>query len=414
MSSQRTEENRQEEYDRRVGAGMTRQVNAEELLSELKRLLESSGRPPFAPQPPSPSASIVSASPLGSAEPQKSTRFNKAHEDTDTLSADGSLERRPADPRDTYGQHQDLTGEVTHLRSRRWRLAALGLALGFVALVRAGLALKAAAPGSKSPVSVVPMQAQSNVQPPSAESVVASSDVGGPLMKDSAPPDHTQVGSTEAGSNAAESTPETSAAIDAQRPAEGPNAMAVATTADMPALASAATASALTAFQAAGLEPVPSGPVRPDGTPIARISTNSADSTSPAEAPKPHAEAVATSGIKLGSAKALAKKIDLSATPNASKKSERKIVAKSGKATAGAMAEAPKQPLSPEQPETTVKLPTAQEAATDPVAAAPTAPTTPITFAAQSVGQLTHAFAYLTHLPVALIQHTTDPNTEAK
>ncbi|MGO9417815.1 MAG: hypothetical protein ACLP25_00565, partial [Roseiarcus sp.] len=104
-----------------------------------------------------------------------------------------------------------------------------------------------------------------------------------------------------------------------------------------------------------------------------------------------------------------------SATPNASKKSVRKIVAKSGKATAGAMAEAPKQPLSPEQPEKTVKLPAAQEAATDPVAAAPTAPpTTPITFAAQSVGQLTHAFAYLTHLPVTLIQHATDPNTEAK
>ena len=259
MSSQRTEENRQEEYDRRFGAGTTRQANAEELLSELKRLLESSGRPPFAPQPSSPSASIVSASPSAAAEPQRSTDFDNAHDSAGDLSVDGSLERRPADPRDTYGQHQDLTGEVTHLRSRRWRLAALGLALGFVALAGAGLALKAAAPGSKSPVSVVPMQAQSNVQPPSAESVVASSDVGGPLMKDSALPDHTQVGSTEAGSNAAESTPETSAAIDAQRPAEGPNAMAVATTADMPALASAATASALMAFQAAGLEPVPSG-----------------------------------------------------------------------------------------------------------------------------------------------------------
>ncbi len=261
------------------------------------------------------------------------------------------------------------------------------------------------------------MQAQSNVQPPSAESVVASSDVGGPLMKDSALPVHTQVGSTEAGSNAAESTPETSAAIDAQRPAEGPNAMAnamaVATTADMPALASAATASALTALQAAGLEPVPSGMVRPDGTPIAKISTNSADSTSPGEAPKPHTEAIATSGIKVDSARPPAKKIDLSATPNASKKSVREIVAKSGKAPAGAMAEAPKQPLSPAQPEKSVKLPTAQ-AATDPVAAAPTAPTTPITFAAQSVGQLSHAFAYLTYLPVALIQHATDPNTEAK
>ena len=232
-------------------------------------------------------------------------------------------------------------------------------------------------------------------------------------MKDSALPDHAQVSSIDAGSNAAESTPETPVAIDAQRPAEGPNAMAVATTADMPALASAATASALTALQAAGLEPVPSGMVRPDGTPIAKISTNSANSASPGEAPKPHTEAVATSGIKVDSARPPAKKIDLSATPNASKKSERKILAKSGKATAGAMAEAPKRPLSQEQPEKTVKSPAAQ-ASTDPVAAVPTAPTTPITFAAQSVGQLTHAFAYLTHLPVALIQHATDPNTEAK
>ena len=163
MSSQRTEENRQEEYDRRFGAGTTRQVNAEELLSELKRLLESSGRPPFAPQPSSPSASIVSASPSAAAEPQRSTDVAKTHDGYGDLSVDGSLERRQADPRDTYGQHQDQTGEVTHLRSRRWRLAASALALGFVALAGAGLALKAAAPGSKSPVSVVPMQAQGNV-----------------------------------------------------------------------------------------------------------------------------------------------------------------------------------------------------------------------------------------------------------
>ena len=77
------------------------------------------------------------------------------------------------------------------------------------------------------------------------------------------------------------------------------------------------------------------------------------------------------------------------------------------------MAEAPKQPPSLAQPEKAVKSSTAQ-AATDPVAATPIAPTTPTTFAAQSVGELTHAFVYLTHLPVALIQHPTDTNTQAK
>jgi len=411
MISQRTGEERQVEYDRSLGAGTTRQVNAEEMLSELKRLLESSGHPPFTSQPSSPSASIVSMSPSAAAEPQQSTDFDKAHESAGDLSADGSLKRRPADLRDTLDQHQDLTGEVTRLLSRRWRLAAL--ALGFTALAGASLALKPAAPGSKSPLSIVPMQVQSNVQASSAESIAASSDVGGPPMKDSALPDHMQVGSTEAGINAQESTPKTPAAIDAQQPGEGPDALAVATTPDTPALASAAAGSALTTLQAAGLEPVPSGLVGPDGTPIARISTHSADSTPQGETPRPHTEAATMAGIKVESAKPPAKKIDLSATPNAGKKSVRKTVAKSGKATTEAMAETPKQPLSPVQPEKAVKSPAAQ-AATDLVAAAPTAPTTPTTFAAQTVGQLTHAFVYLTHLPVALIQHATDPNAEAK
>jgi hypothetical protein len=221
-----------------------------------------------------------------------------------------------------------------------------------------------------------------------------------------------EVGSREAEINAQDSTAKTSAANDSQRPAEGPNAVAVATTTDTPALASAAAGSALTVSQTARHEPDRKVFVRPDGTPIAMISANSVDSTSPSETPKPHTEAPTTAGVRVDSAKPSATKIDLLARPTARKKSVRKIVTKSGKATAGAMAEAPKQPLSPAQPETAVKSPTAQ-AATDPVAAAPTASTTPTTFAAQSVGQLTHAFVYLTHLPVALIQHPTDTNTQA-
>ena len=230
-------------------------------------------------------------------------------------------------------------------------------------------------------------------------------------MKDNPLPEHMEVGSREAVINAQESTAKTSAANNAQRPAEGLNAVAVATTTDTPPLASAA-GSALTVSQTARHEPDRKVFVRPDGTPIATISSNSVDSTSPSETPKPHTEAPTTAGVRVDSAKPSATKIDLSARPIASKKSVRKIVAKSGKATAGATAEAPKQPPSLPQPEKAVKSPTAQ-AATDPVAATPIAPTTPTTFAAQSVGQLTHAFVYLTHLPVALIQHPTDTNAQA-
>ena len=48
MSSQGTRKNRQGELERPLGAGPTPQANAEVLLAELKRLLESSGHPPFA------------------------------------------------------------------------------------------------------------------------------------------------------------------------------------------------------------------------------------------------------------------------------------------------------------------------------------------------------------------------------
>ena len=326
------------------------------------------------------------------------------------MSADGSLKRSQADPSDTDGQHQELTREATHLRSRRWKLVASGLALGFAALAGAGLALMPAAPAPKSPLSVVPMQAQSDVQPPSAESVVTSSDVGGPLMKDNPLPEHMEVGSREAEINAQESTAKTSAANDAQRPAEGPNAVAVATTTDTPALASAAAGSALTASQTARPEPVRSVLVRPETQsqrypPVRSIRHLRAKHQSRTR--RRQRPLVSRSNL----AKPSATKIDLLARPTASKKSVRKIVTKSGKATAGAMPEAPKRRSPP--PEKAVKSSTAQ-AATDPVAAAPTAPTTPTTFVAQSVGQLTHAFDYLTHLPVALIQHPTDTNTGAK
>ncbi len=408
MSSQATRTKRHEELERPLGAGSTRQANAEELLAELKHLLESSGHPPFAPPL---SASTVVASASTAVEPPQSTDFDKSHDSADDLSADGSLKRGPANLC-TDGQRQDLTREVTRLRSRRWRLVASGLALGISAVAGVGLALKPSAPAPNSPLSAVPVQGQSNVQPPGGESVLTSRQVGGPLMKDGPLPEHMEVGSTEAGINAKESTAKTSAAIDAQRPAEGPNAVAVATTADTPALASAAAGSALTVSQTARLQPDRKAFVRPDGTPVGTISANSADSTSPSQTPKPRTEAATTAGVRVDSARQSATKIDLSARLTASKKSVRKIVAKSGKATAGATAEAPKQPLQPVRSEKAAKSPNAQ-AVTDPVAAAPTAPTAPTTFAAQSINRLTHAFVYLTNLPVALIQHPTDPNIQA-
>ena len=168
----RNRKNRQGELERPLRDGPTRQANGEVLLAELKRLLEYLGRPPFAPSP-SPARRCLRRpcsrllQPLRE-KPRQSTDFDKT-DSADDLSADGSLKRSQANPSDTYGQHQELTREVTRPRSRRWKLVASGLALGFAALVGAGLALMPPTPGSRSLLSVVPMQAQSDVQPRSAE-----------------------------------------------------------------------------------------------------------------------------------------------------------------------------------------------------------------------------------------------------
>src|SRR5271166_6260354 len=132
MSSYGTRKSKQEELEHPLCVGPERQVNAEELLAELKHLLETSGHPPFAPLP---SASTVFASASTAAEPRQSTEIEKARDSADDLSADGSLQRRRADLRDAGGQHQHVTREATHLRSRRRRFVASGLALGFAVAI---------------------------------------------------------------------------------------------------------------------------------------------------------------------------------------------------------------------------------------------------------------------------------------
>ena len=380
MSSEWSGKNRQEQKGRRLQADASRQANAEEMLAELKRLLESAERPPFGSQ-----RSMSSG--LTAGEPQQTMGFS-------------------AEALDPYGRQQDPTDRSTPLGSRRLRLAASGVALGLAALAVAGLALKLAAPSPKSPLPVEPAQAQSPVKP-GAELGVGSS-AGGPLVKFGAPPDSVHGAGAEAGSSAAASTPGTPASIDPQAPAVDPHAAAGATMADTPAPASSPARNALTDLPAASPEPAPSVSSGPDRTPIVAPSVNSPKSKLLSEAPKPPAAATKTAGVKGTSAKPPSMKV--SATANAGKAPAKKVEPKSGKAAAGAIAEGPKRALAPLPPEKPAESSAAQ-AATEPVAAAPTPPPT---FAAQSVGQLTHALGYLTHLPAELLQHVRDPNTEPK
>ncbi len=380
MGSQEIGDRSRKDHDRRPGADSTQQVNAQEMLAELKRLLESAERPPFAPRPSSPSASTGLAQPSGATEPWRSTDFAEGDDSADDFSADGP-------PR---------------LRSRRRRPAVLALALGAVVLVGACLALWPAADGSKGPLAVVPTPAQSDAQPP-AGPAVAASDVGAPL----APANPTPADGGEARSDAHVSTPATPAAIEPQPPAEAAKAEAVALPVDSAPASAAGAASAVP--QAALPEPVAGGTNSPDRMASARISSNPADATHPNGIPALQTEAAPVTGAKEESAGPAARTNPPLPTPDPRKKAERKTPAKSEKATAGAIAQAPKPTLSKAPPEKPVHAP-AVPAPADPVAAAPAE----TNLATQTVGRLTQAFDYVTRLPVALIRQSANPGGDGK
>jgi len=404
MSFQMIGENRLETFSTRASRGATRQANAQELLAEFKQALESAGRLPV--DRPS-SASIASASAL-TAEPRKSADIGAARDDADEVSGDASPDRGLAG-RVADGRDYDLTREARRLLSRRWKLVASGLAAGFVAAAGVGFALMPSAPAPKSSLSEVLAQQPSNVQPPVGESA-ASGDVGDPAVKDGPRPDLALVGGSDAAVDAQEST-KRSAPLEAQRPADVSNAMAVATSTDAPTPAAAA-ASPSIAAQTPSSEPVRMSPVGPDRTPISTMSSNSAESTSPGGTQRPHAKAATAAGARVESARPSAAKMDSATRPTAGKTSAKKIAVKREKTKAEAVAETPRPPLRPTPPERAEESPASQATADPaPVAAAPTAPTS---FAAQSVGQLTHAFAYLTQLPAALVERVAGSNSEAK
>jgi hypothetical protein len=359
MSSEKTGDKRPATPKGRLPDGATRQASAEELLAEFRQALESAGYPPIAPAS---SASAASASPPA-AGPQKA-----------------------APP-----------------RSRRWKLVASGLALGLVA-ASAGFALVRTAPAPESPGPEVLAERQSDAQPPVEKPPAPSSDVA---VKDGPHSDPAQAGGPDAGADAKETTATTPARPDADWPADGSNAMAAALSTDSPALTPAA-ASASTALKEAPPESVGNALARPDGTGVPAISPNSPDSTPPNAAPTPHDKAAAGAAGRSKSGRPA--KTDAAARPTVGKTSAKKAVAKSEKARAAPEAQAPHPPPRPAPPDGTDEAPAAQAAA-DPAAAAPSAPTS---FAAQSIGQVTHAFGYVTHLPAALVERVMGQNSETK
>ena len=107
-----------------------RQVNAEEMLAELKRAVESSTRAPDAPR----SAASMAPKPRSPGPETRPSQIDRKGDRPVKANADSSV-----------GQPTDLQ-KSTRPRSRRWTLLAGGLALAGAAAVCASFALINKAP----------------------------------------------------------------------------------------------------------------------------------------------------------------------------------------------------------------------------------------------------------------------------
>ena len=136
-----------------------RQVNAEEMLAELKRALESS---PRAPDAPSPSAPTVSKSSSPGREGRRA-QIDKAGDRPAQANAGKSI-----------GQPTELQ-KSTRPRSRRWKLTAGGLALASLAAVGGSFALMNKAPDLPTHEPSV-AATESLVRPQSEQTLEPSSD----------------------------------------------------------------------------------------------------------------------------------------------------------------------------------------------------------------------------------------------
>jgi hypothetical protein len=421
-----------------------RQVNAEEMLAELKRALESSTRAPNVP-PPSPSTAPKSGS-----SDRKSSRSQIDR---------GSDQPVRANAGSSIGPRTDLQ-KSTRPSSRRWKLTAGGLALAGVAAVCASFVFLNKAPdlAERQPSvaateGLARPQNEQTLEPSSAPEAAAPAFTPGPLNQAAALVAAHRIGPDGAPIPAAPSAPALpastpplteapktaapSAASQAIRPDGAPIATSPSTPASAPPLAGAPKTAAPSAASQA---------IRPAGAPIASapsIPPSPASSPPLAEAPKTAAPSAASQAIRPAgapiatapSSAASTASAPLAETPkpnatrtasvsNESEPSTAKIDSKKKPAvkpppqrphkTANAPAKPPpppeRQPTEPAPPKEAEKSPEPAQVAGSPTAAPPVKTTSVQQRVADGV---THAFGYLIHLPGALVPHFGGPNPDA-
>jgi hypothetical protein len=448
-----------------------RQVNAEDMLAELKRALESSTRAPDAPPP---SASTVP-------KPRSPDRESRRSQ------IDGSSGRpAKANAEKSIGPRTDIQ-KSTRPSSRSWKLIAGAFALAAAAAICVGFALTNKAPDSaEREPSVAAAESQVRPQPPQSVEPTSSpgarmqdSPQAAPLQADkaearpatpaSAPaplsqaatlvtshrigPDGAPIATTPSTPALPESspplaeapkTPAPSAAPQAIRPDRAPSATAPSTPTSpnsTPSLAEApktpapsAAAQAIRQDRApSATAPSPSTPASPVSTPPLAEAPKTMAPSAAAQAIQPDRAPSATAPSSLTSPNStppLAEAPKPNATPTASasnesaepstpkadvkkkplvKTAQQKLLG-SPKPPVKPIARAERQSTEPAPPKEAEKSPQPAQDAASPTAVAPLKPTSVQQRVADGV---THAFGYLVHLPGALVPHLGGPTSDA-
>jgi hypothetical protein len=418
-----------------------RQVNAEDMLAELKRALESSTHAPDAP-PPAASTTPKSSSPKSSSPDRESRRSQIDR---------GSDRPAKANAKTPIGPRTDLQ-KSNRPSSRSWKLIAGGLALAGAAAICVSFALMSKAPDlperepsvaatetlepSSSPRA--PIQDSPQAMPSQAATLVTSHRIGpdgAPIA--TSPPTPASTDSSllgEAPKAAAASAasqairpdgepiakaPPTSPSTDSAPPlAEAPKAAApsAASPAIRPDGEPVATApptppstdsAPLTETPKPAAAPVASQMVKPDGAPIATPPSTPASTVSAhlTETPKPNA--TSTAHVSNESTQPSKPKIDLKKKPLV-KTALQKLLG-SPKPPVKSIAPIERQSTDPAPPKEAEKSPQPTQEAGSPTALAPVKTTSVQQRVADGV---THAFGYLVHLPGALIPHLGGPNPD--
>jgi SPOR domain len=406
-----------DEFERRLRAAGAQQPNAEDPLLELARLIESSRLGTSDSGPPA-RAAVESARAEAKSAPSIETEALRPaiDEAADFVPAASEADR---DARQDYespahpSHDANPAEQAAEARPKGWMLKVSALALAGVAMIGTVFALKGGAPGlSREPPFIAAAQGPTKVQPPSDETVTASTDAGGSLLKDNAKPASVKVISSEeqpvdlsaeasiGNPLAAQANPPAAADL-VKSPDGGLSATPVAATVNTPLVPPPATAPPPTTTpEFPSPKPVRTVSLRPDGTPIAALNPpdQNAVAATPAVAPTqaPGAAAPTQAPGKLapkaasdaaGVAQPSTPKLDLP-TKLSPKSSARVVVAKTDTTAPDATAQTPSAPAQPGAPVKAPKKPkpeqTQAEATETP--AAPAAPPVDATAATASSG----------------------------